>query len=614
MIVEDVMDRARGILGACTDEEVFEYLSDAIEVLAHKGDWDPLLCYIDIPTTNSNEVVLPDFVQDVIKVNINRQPAFARGKLFEFRQNSDGTVIGDELGYTWADRGEMPIQVIPPLPFFQVYASEPFAVRVYGLDNNGKPMFTDGEEGWTAQTVQSGPVFSKITAVKKAKTTNYVSLHAIADAAPTTIATYEPRDYEPSFRIIKVSKAAKAVRLLIRRKTYTVNSLRDWIPLDSRIAITYMVKSLYLGRRTGGDPKEAMHYEKEATKYLQEAQDSRTTHSRVSDETEIITVRNQSYETSDCISVGDIYDHASDIFGAVGREKLLDRISDSISLLANEANWDGLTAWMDVSAADRTVRGGTTFTLPSWVETPLKVNIGGCPTTGYNKWFEFHRNGPGQNTQCATWAWQDRGDYPTCRELTAAASLVAQVDTALDNNVQVRVFGYDVNGEEIMYDGQKGIVIPAIHGSFVPDPDLPKISRITHIEKERSIGYVRVFAFEDGYPTEKLMAQLRPEETSASYRRIRVDSSVDTVRILVRKKTYRVSSLVDVIPLCDRNALIAAMRAKKALDMGDLQTAQLSREMAISLLEAEQETRNPVMAPSIEIDPTMAPGSIELIG
>jgi hypothetical protein len=610
MIVADIFERAKGILGACTTEEVFEYISDAIEVLSHKGEFDPLSAYIDIPTTNGNEVALPDFVEDIIKVNINRKPAFARGRLFEFRQNTDGTVLGDELGYTWADRGDRPVQVEPPTALFQLQVSEAGSMRVYGLDQNNQPIYTNGEEGYEP-TINPGvgPYFAKITAVKKFKTTNYVTLWSVANSVGTSLANYEPRDYEPAFRVIKVSKTAQAVRLLVRRKTYAVNSMNDWIPLDSRIAITYMVKSLYLGRRTGGDPKEAIHFEKEATKYLQEAQSSRTVHSRVSDETELVTVRNQTYETSDMISVGDIYDQASEIFGPVGREKLLDRISDSVSMLANESNWDGLTAWMDISRAEILERGGCTFTLPPWVETPLKVNIGGCPATGHNKWFQFHRNGPGQHGSMCSWNWEDGGDHPTVREVTKPAAFVAQIDTALDDNVQVRIYGYDENGEEVMHDGQKGIVIPAIYGSFLPDPALPKIKTVTRIEKERSIGYVRVFAFEDG-SDEKLVAQLRPEEVNASYRRIRVDYMAETIRVLVRKKTYRVSSLVDVIPLCDRNAMIAAMRSKAALDKGDLQTFQLSRQAAISLLEAEQETRNPPIAPSIEIDPTMAPGSI----
>jgi hypothetical protein len=307
--------------------------------------------------------------------------------------------------------------------------------------------------------------------------------------------------------------------------------------------------------------------------------------------------------------VADIYDQAAEIFGGVGRERLFDRITDSISLLANESNWDGLTAWIDVAPAtdDR-----MTFTLPNWVETALKVNIGGCPTTGYNRWFEFHRNGPGEHGQYCSFTWQDRGSYPTVKDISSPASLVAILDTALDNNTQVRVFGFDVDGNEIYTDGERGMVIPAIHGNSIPDPNLPKVTRITGITKEKTIGYVRVVAYEDGQVDEKIVALFRPEDTMNTYRRIRISRTSKTVRILVRKKTYRVSSLSDIIPICDRNALVLAMRAKKAMDTGDLQSAQDHRKMAVDLLENEQEAKNPKIAPSVEIDPTTAPGSIEL--
>lgn len=603
MIAADVIDRVKAVIGRCDEQTVFEYLSDAVEVLSNKGNLDPLVCYIDVPTVNGNELVLPDFVDDVLKVNINRKPAFARGRLFEFRQNTDGTVIGDELGYTWADRGDKPVQV-DPVGTFQLKASENNAVRIYGLDSDGKPVYTNGEEGYTATTTLAGPTWSKIMAVKKFSTTGYVNLFA----GTTQIASYEPKNYEPNFRVIKVSKSASAVRMLVRRKTYVISSPYDWIPINSRIAITYMVKSLVLGRKQS-DVKEVQYYEKQATQYLLEKQNSHNAHSKMSDETEVITVRNQTYETSDCVTVGQIYDKASDIFGGIGREKLFDRISDAISILTNESTWDGLTAWLDVAASKVMADGSKEFTLPNWVETVLKVNINGLPTTGYNKWFQFHRNGPGQYCQFTN-SWQDRGDYPTIRDITAPAALVASIDTTMDDNVQIRVYGLDSDGNEIYTDGQRGMVIPAIYGSILPDPNLPKVSKVTRIVKDQSVGYVRIIAYEDGATAEKLIGQMRPEDTENTYRRIQVSTKSENIRMLVRKKTYRVSSLCDSIPLYDRNSLVAAMQAKNALDSGDTKAAVDFREIALQLLEAEQEKRNPLIEPSIEIDPTMAPGSV----
>ena len=605
MIAEDVIDRVAQVIGSCNEATVFEYLSDAVEILANKATWDPLACYLDIQTTGGNEVVLPDFVDDVLKVNINRKPAFSRGRLFEFRQNTDGTVIGDELGFTWADRGDRPVQVVHSEPV-QLRASAADAIRAYGRDSEDKEIYhTDGTQGYPVGTALAGPNFKIVTGIKKYKTTNYVNLFA----GSAEIGTYEPRDYEPAFRIIKVSQSTAAVRLLVQRRTYMISSRYDWIPISSRVAIASMVKSLFLARKQS-DIKEVMYYERQAVQLLQEEQDSHNAHSKMSDETEVITVRNQSYETSECTTVSDIYDQASDIFGNIGRSKLLDRISDSIGILVNEANWDGVMAWLDLEPA---TDDHMEFTLPTWVEKVEKVNIGGFPTTPYNKWFEFHRNGPGQRPY-QSYSFQDRGGYATVKDITALASLVAQVDTALDNNCQVRVFGYNENNEEIMVDGEKGCVIPAINGSFVPDPDLPKFKIITRIQKDVSIGFVRVFAFEDGATQEKLVGQFRPEETCNTYRRIRLGIlSQNGIRCMVRKKTYRVSGLADVVPLCDRNALCMGMRCKAEMDKGNLESAVNFKKMAIDLLEAEQEAKNPHIAPSVEIDPLMAPGSLMLV-
>ena len=87
MIALDVIPRVKNTIGACSEETVFEYLSDAVEILSNKGNWDRLTCYLDIPVTSGNEVVLPDFVADVLKVNNNRKPAFARAQVFGVRNN-----------------------------------------------------------------------------------------------------------------------------------------------------------------------------------------------------------------------------------------------------------------------------------------------------------------------------------------------------------------------------------------------------------------------------------------------------------------------------------------------------------------------------------------------
>lgn len=635
MIAKDILPGLAEITGTADLATNMDYLSDALEVMTHKGNWDALQAYLDIPMAPDNLVVLPPFVEDVLKCNINNKPAFSRGKLFEFRQNTDGTVFGDETGATWADRGEQPLQVMPQ-EGVQLRADTHNAVRVYGFDMNGNRVFTNGEDGYTVTTQLEGPHWKKIDKVKKYKTNSYVNLYAGQD----TVATLEPRDHDPLYRVIKISKAGSAVRLLVRRRSYIIQSEHDWIPCQSRVALRFIVRSLFEARRKS-DINEVQYYEKQGLQYLQDSQDFRNAHSRISDETEVLTVTNTSYETSDCVKVADIYDEAAKIFGDIGREKVFDKITDSISLLVNEGNWNGTTAWLDVSAAKEigncgsqpTVMGvdtswpigsGNEFTLPTWVETVLKVNIGGIPTTMHDKWFNFHRNGPGDWGSIYTFNVSDRGQYPTVKDLTSAARLAVQLDTAMDDNIQIRVYGYDENNNELYHEGDRGVIIPAIYGNSLPDPNLPKISRIDRVVKEKSKGYVRVFAYEEGRPTvncgcgtapdpsstPKLISLFRPEETENLYRRLRIPRICDWVRILVKKKTYRISSFCDVIPLRDRNALYMAMQAKAALDAGNVSAAMDLKAVAIDLLSAEEEAVNGPAGLSIEVDPTMAPGSM----
>lgn len=617
MIVSDVYPAAKQILGNCSESTVFEYLSDAIEALANKGNWDPIVCYLDLQVTDGSLVILPDFVESPIKVNINKKPAFSRGRLFEFRQNTDGTVVGEELGWTWADRGDLPYQVVPPAGNFQVKSDTVNALRVYGLDANNNEIFSaDGAGYIPTQSYADSPVFSRILNVKKFATTGYANLEVKTNGevpVERVIGQYEPRDYFPLFRAIHLSKGTAAVRMMVRRKNYRVQSMEDYIPLHSHMAIKLMVNAVFLWRR-GQQPDVAENYVQQATKLLEEEQSSRNSFSQLSDQTEVITVKNKNYQSSECIIVGDIYDKASEIFGPVGREKLFDRITDAVELLANKSNWDGLTAYLDICcAAEEGNRsyGYCDFTIPDWVETVLMVNNAGWPTYGQNKWFEFHQNGLGSCRGYLGWTWQDRGDFPTFSDIKSPSRLVVGLDTAFDNNVQIRVYGYDERGRVLRdSDGNDGIVIPAVYGYSLPDPNLPLVSQITRITKPETNGYVRLSALDPQSTEGRLIGLMRPDEVEPRYRRIRVSYMTNWIRALVRKKTYRVKSLTDVIPLYSRICLVAAMRAIKALNDGNAQEFVTQEEIALKLLNEEQETRNPQIDSPMEFDFISSPGSI----
>lgn len=605
MQVSEIYPKIKAVLGSCTPDLVFDYISDAVDALKNKGQWDPTQAYIDIQgDPNSNFLILPDIVEAPLRLNINKKPAFSKSKFYEFAQNSDGTVLGDTLGWTWDDRGEVPYSAFPIATTFQVRASLAGAVRVYGLDAANQNVFDSaGVEGYEPTTSLAGPVFSKITAVHKNSTQTRVSLYAGAQE----IASYDPREYNPLYRVIKLSKSSAAIRMLFRRKTYRVQSLDDWIPLNSRLAITLMTQAVILWNK-GQQPEVAAVYEAKAEALCKEEQEARNAFTAISDSSEINTIRNQTYLTADAIIVGDIYDDASDIFGAVSKEKVFDRVSDAIDLLSSKCNWDGMTGTLDICCAN-----DCEYTLPDFVETVLKVNFGGLPTLGQNKWFEFHLNGPGSCSNMlgyGQWTWGDKGSYPTFKDIKRPSQLVVSLSDASDNNIQIRVKGWNEKGERVYTDGQDGYVPPAVYGVPMPDVNCPRFSRIESIRAESEpIGYLKVSALDVGTPEGTLLTILEPGQVQTNFRRIRVPGRIQTIRVLFRKKTRRVRSYNDLIPLSSKMAIIMAMKAVNAYKKDDVESGMAFEQTATRILEEEQNSRNPQADFPIEIEPYTSPGS-----
>jgi hypothetical protein len=622
MVLSEIYPAVKQIIGNCTDDLLFEVVSDAVEALANKGMWDPLQAYADFVVSEGNIVTLEERIERPIRININTNPAFTRGRLFEFKQNTDGTKLGDTLGYTWDERGDVFTQIVPT-GSFQVRADTPDAVRVFGINPEGLEVFHNGEQGYTPTTSLAGPTFKEITGVHKYKTAGYVQLFADA----TLISTYEPREYNPRYCRIKLSKNAAAVRMLFRRKSYRIQSLEDWIPLNSGLAIKLMVQAVIRWRR-GAEADLAQVFQAQALALLEEEQSARNAFVEIGNASEVLTDINRTYQTRDAIVVGDIYDEAGVILGPVGRGKVFDGISDAIELLANKSNWDGLTGWLDICSAsfygDQGCNtcpaiypsGKREFTLPHFVETVLKVNLDGQPSLPQDKWFEFHMNGPGSCYDYGGWTWADRGSYPTYRDIKHPSQLFVELDTPLDNNVQNRIYGYGIYPGEtvekiLMQDGEEGITLPAIYGSPVPDPNLPLVTKITRVTKAETEGYMRITASNNEDPEGTEIAFMFPWEVEPSYRRIKIGVQSDWVRIMFRKKTSRVRAMTDLIPLGSKMAVVMALRAVVAYKAGSYNDAVAAEEIALRLLEEEQESRNPQIGYPVEFDMTLAPGNIQ---
>lgn len=250
--VEDIWDDAQRVLGTCDQEVVYSRINDAIELLANKGEWEPLLAYLDVTATD-RVVPLPIEVETPLAVSLNGDPAIGRDKLFEFHVNGPGD-HWDESDWRWQDGFRHATLVDPSSTDPEtvgVYSTDGTDtggfVTIFGQDENGDPLTTDGEPGLIMgleggeATVFSVQKPSRIDAIKKGTTNGNVF---VVTSGGTVYAKLRPQDTTSQYRRILVSKPDAAVRIFFRRTTAKVAFRTDWIPLNQRFALVLALRAI----------------------------------------------------------------------------------------------------------------------------------------------------------------------------------------------------------------------------------------------------------------------------------------------------------------------------------------------------------------------------------
>lgn len=305
------------------------------------------------------------------------------------------------------------------------------------------------------------------------------------------------------------------------------------------------------------------------------------------------------------IIVGDVENSIKSVLGTCSDEQFFDRINEAQEELANLGNWDPLTLYLDICTQDCEI------TLPDDIEVPLAINVGGRPADFRNKWFEFHLNGPGSEC-CAgacTFAWQDRGDFPTFRDPIKPSTISTTPEVA-ETETSIRVYGYDENDRWIMELDSNGVMqdgfsVPIIFGFGSGMATSQLVKRITRIAKPVTNGFLQINAIDPGSSSGgTLLGIIRPNITNPSFRRIKVSgtgtellsgssSTCSTwVRMRARKKTFKVTSMDDSIPLNSVTALkMMVMAIKKyEADLAGEYTTYLN--LAREAMQREQKSRS----------------------
>lgn len=288
------------------------------------------------------------------------------------------------------------------------------------------------------------------------------------------------------------------------------------------------------------------------------------------------------------------------VLGQCNDTTVINRVSAAVEILCTESDYDPTRGFLDVCVdSDRCI------TLPDEVETILAVNIGGTPAQGHDVWFQFHLNGPGIDCkQTCTFDWFDRGQWPTITSPPAPFSVIAFLDNALDNNVPVRVYGYDVNDKWVTTVEAgvtvDGFLVPTTYGVSIPDPNAPLLKSITRVSKPVTKGHITLSTLASPGSAGLLLGQYRPYETEPMYRRIRLSRACTWARIAFKRRFFELVRMSDLIPLHSPRAVILMVQALEKFDKDRVEEGEKYWNLAVELLRKKQHSINPPTGPSIQ--------------
>lgn len=268
------------------------------------------------------------------------------------------------------------------------------------------------------------------------------------------------------------------------------------------------------------------------------------------------------------ILVQDIWDDAKKIFGSCAEDALYRRLTEGVEVLANAGDFDPLIGFLDICTQGRFV------TLPREVDVPLAINIGGTPAIARDKMFRFHLNGMGDCKTACGWDWDDLLSFPTMSEIGSPSKVVAWVDHEEDAGTKCRIFGFDEQQMPLRSQENgvwvNGYLVPTVYGWALPDSAAPTVSRITKVVTDLRTGPIRLATFDLGSTTGTVIAVYEHDDTSPSFRRIRLSRDCGWIRIMFRRRLLSLRNRDDVIPVPSRIGFLMMLRSLKAYDEGDV--------------------------------------------
>lgn len=293
ILVSEIWKAAKRTFGHCDEPLLFREITDTVEMLASKGEIDPLVGYVDMCVDGSC-ITLPPEIETVLALNVCGKPMISRDVLFSFHLNGPGD--GRDCGKTWQDKGNFPTYKDIQCPskliaFLDNPEDAGKLLRVYGFDDQNRPLRTKvgdtWEDGLRVPTIfgyalpsASDPFVSRITGIVKDLTVANVRLSSFDNASNVTggtgtlLGVFENWEVKPIYRRIKIGACGGWVTLTYRRRSIELRGQNDRILLHSRPALLLAMRALKF--YDDGDISNGNAFEANATRLLTERENNLT--------------------------------------------------------------------------------------------------------------------------------------------------------------------------------------------------------------------------------------------------------------------------------------------------------------------------------------------------
>lgn len=264
--------------------EFLPALNMVAQELLEKGYWKNCAAGVDFNTTDGY-LTLPRQYESIIGFDDHDRPRLVTSRMVEFMTSGPGffhRINNRNLGRV-IDQWEVPtMEVQTAIGNIRLAANDAAdygkVVRVYGNDENGNAIYTDGFEG-VDLTLGAAPVTTSqemwLTDVDKPLTERNVDISVVVSGTPTVLSHYEPTETNPLYRRYKVGVITRrdgddqpAVRTLCKRRFIQLVSETDLIYPSNIRALRFGLMAVKLEQQGSYDVAKSQTYWQQAYQAL----------------------------------------------------------------------------------------------------------------------------------------------------------------------------------------------------------------------------------------------------------------------------------------------------------------------------------------------------------